>query len=335
MESLEHLTTFAGFPVKDFDPKQELTDPASVIYRLGLLYDSDPERFKSGCLIGIFRELFRGRRLKPVGNSWTQLLENFLSKPGSSEAPGLIVGSWVGCSTFDGTDTSVEIVKALVAAKARLPKQKALFIGDITQEENEISWIQQSDLAPVLQAYPHLEHLQIRGGNDLSLGEPLKHTGLRTLILQSGGLPKEVVRQVALADLPNLEHLELWLGTDDYGGDSTIADLTPLFAQDRLPKLKYLGLRDCEYADEVARAISSSPLLERVEALDLSLGTLGDDGARALLDAPATRRLKTLDLHHHYVASGLLSKLRQLGIQVIADDARRPDGEDRYVAVSE
>ena len=33
------------------------------------------------------------------------------------------------------------------------------------------------------------------------------------------------------AELPNLEHLELWLGTDSYGGDATVADLADLLRE--------------------------------------------------------------------------------------------------------
>ena len=82
-------------------------------------------------------------------------------------------------------------------------------------------------------------------------------------------------------ELAGIEHLELYLGTDDYGWDGSIDDVLPLLADDRFPRLKYLGLRDSEIADGVAQAVAKSPLLEKLDVLDLSLGTLGDEGAAA------------------------------------------------------
>ena len=63
------------------------------------------------------------------------------------------------------------VADLLVDAKDRLNRLKGLFIGDITYEECEISWIIQSDVSPVLTAYPELELFRVRGGQDLSLGQ--------------------------------------------------------------------------------------------------------------------------------------------------------------------
>jgi hypothetical protein len=162
-----------------------------------------------------------------------------------------------------------------------MPALRALFLGDIIVEENEISWIVQSDVSPLLDAFPALEELRVRGGQGLTLGAP-RHARLRSLAIETGGLDAGLVRSLAAADLPELEHLELWLGTTDYGGTVTVADLEPILSGRLFPKLRYLGLRDSEIADEVAAALASAPILERVRVLDLSLGTLGDAGAAAV-----------------------------------------------------
>ncbi len=60
----------------------------------------------------------------------------------------------------------------------------------------------------------------MRGGTDLAF-PPVRHTALETLVVETGGLGAEVVRGIVGSDLPALENLELWLGTDEYGGDST------------------------------------------------------------------------------------------------------------------
>jgi hypothetical protein len=108
-----------------------------------------------------------------------------------------------------------------VAARDHLPNLTAIFLGDIIIEENEISWINQSDVSPLFTAYPALEHFRVRGGNGLIVGS-IRHERLKSLIIESGGLPAQVVRDVAAATLPALEHLELWLGTEEYGGDAPI-----------------------------------------------------------------------------------------------------------------
>jgi len=302
----ENLETFAGKRVVDYNPEEGIAKPRDVVYRVRTEYD---------------------------GPEFSELLGTFLADPRVVEIPALVIGLFEPEAAGD----TQEIVRLLVASRDRLTQLRALFLGDITYEEQEISWIQQSDLSSLWAAFPQLEHLQVRGGDKLSLGT-IRHAKLRTLILESGGLPATVVRQVASAELPYLEHLELWLGSDNYGGDSKIRDLAPILAG-RFPMLRTLGLRDSEYADQIAVEVAASPVLGQLESLDLSLGTLSDVGAAALVASPRVARLKKLDLHHHYVSPELIASLRRLGIkEVNADDPKQPDEDDegaRYVAVSE
>jgi hypothetical protein len=300
----ENLERFAGKRVVDFDPEEGIAAPRDVVYRV---------------------------RTEYYGPEIRELLEQFLADPRAGEISALVIGLF---ASDVETDSQV-VVRLLTFHRHRLANLRALFLGDITSEEQEISWIQQSDLSPLWQAFPQLEHLQIRGSGNLSLGT-VRHDHLRVLILESGGLPATVVGQVARAELPRLEHLELWLGSDNYGGDSTIQDLAPILA-DRFPALRTLGLRNSEYADQIAVEVAASPVLDRIETLDLSLGILSDVGAAALAASPRVARLRKLDLHHHYVSPELIASLRQLGIgEVDASEAQEPDADDdRYVAVSE
>jgi hypothetical protein len=299
----ENLATFAGLPVEDFADGRDVT--ADRAWRVRVEYDAE--------------------------DPWADVFEQFVGTRGAVDVRAFVVGSWGEVGTGDD---SAEVVEALVAARDRLPRLTALFVGDIMMEESEISWIHQSDVSPILSAYPALEHFQVRGGTGLSLGS-LRHRALRKLVVESGGLDASVVRQVAAADLPCLEHLELWLGDSGYGANWTLDDLAPLLSGERLPSLKTLALRDSEQADAVAKAVAGSPLLGRLEALDLSLGTLSDEGAEALLASRALRSLKRLDLHHHYLSEPTMRRLKDLGIQVDVSEAESPDGEYRYVAVSE
>jgi hypothetical protein len=148
-----------------------------------------------------------------------------------------------------------------------------------------------------------------------------------------------VVRAVGDCDLPALTHLELWLGTDNYGGDATVEDLRPILAGTRFPRLTTLGLRDAEIADQVAAALASAPVVARLEVLDLSLGLLSDTGASALLAGQPLTHLRHLDLHHHFISQPvqdrLAAEVREAGVKLSLFDAGDPDGDDRYIAVAE
>jgi hypothetical protein len=309
MAIYEHTRHFAGTSIANWEPETTVPDPIGKPFRIGVTYNDDE-------------------------GAWFDQFDAFLSGPEAAETTALIVGMW---DQGDGGDSEA-VVEAIVAARDRLPKLRAIFLGDIVSEEQEISWIQQSDVSPLFAAFPDLEHLCVRGGNGLSLGA-LRHARLRSLVIQSGGLSSDVVAEVADAELPSLEHLELWLGDDDYGADTTAADLAPILAGDLFPKLSYLGLRDSDVADELAGAVAAAPLLEKIRILDLSLGNLSDAGVSALLASPALAKLEFLDLHHHYLSDEMAAKVKALGIKVDLSDGQdeERDGAEvyRYVAVSE
>jgi hypothetical protein len=139
------------------------------------------------------------------------------------------------------------------------------------------------------------------------------------------------------AEAPNLEHLEIWIGARRYGADSSPADFAALLAGELFPNLKTLALRDCEYANNLAKSVAEAPVLSRIETLDLSLGNLSDEGAGALLASPLVARLKKLDLHHHYLSDAMMKRLKTLPLEVDLSGQRK-DGDDetsRYIAISE
>jgi hypothetical protein len=309
----DNLSEFKGHPVRDWNAAGDVRDPQGAAYRLSVSYDEAES-----------------------GTTLVEKLGQFLADPLAGGVEALVIGAW---GEVASGETSAPVVEALAAARDRLSRLRYLFFGDVSAEESEISWINQSDLSPLLEAYPKLEHLTVRGGTGLSLGTP-RHARLRELVIQTGGLPRSVVHEVGSADLPALEHLELWLGAEDYGGDSTVEDLAPLLKAEGFPRLKYLGLKNSPSTDDIAAVVALAPVTARLEVLDLSMGTLGDEGAAALLGSPAVKRLRKLDIHHHYVSPGLVEKLKGLGIEVDADDVQEPDdwgdGEmHRFNAVSE
>lgn len=307
----EHATEWLGFPVRMFDEKlseKGISDYANTIYRIALDWDAEAD--------------------------FPTLFSRFMSNPASAQTPALIIGQYHGDDPEQGSEP---VVESLVSAQAKLPNLRGIFIGDIISEENEISWINQSDISPLLAAYPDLEHLRLRGTGGLSFGGQLVHQNLKSLTIETGGLPPELFEEVLASQLPALELLELWLGTPEYGGDITAQNLQSLLSGKLFPTLKHLGLRDSQIADEIASALASAPILSRLNSLDLSLGILGDEGGKALLANPLLKSLKKLDLHRHFLSKQVMDALKREFANVNVDDPQGDDTdkEDRYVAVSE
>lgn len=312
-----HVAEFAGLPCHTFVVDEPLpADQSALAWRVTAWEEDDAQW---------------DRALSPA---FQRAFETFLDRVDSAAVTTLVIGSW-GYAAMNSAPIGL-----LCAAASRLPNLRALFLGDITFEECEMSWIKQGDITALLRAYPDLEVLRVRGAEDLVL-EPVRHAALRELALESGGLPAEIVRAVTECELPALTHLELWLGTDDYGGDATLVDLAPVFDGARWPELTCLGLRDAEIADEVAAALATAPVVPRLHTLDLSLGVLSDAGAEALLAGQPLTHLRRLDLHHHYLSAETAARLVAAlpGVEVDLSEVQEPDEYDgiaeRYVAVGE
>lgn len=305
----EHRFSFAGKKVRDFT-LEAIPDLAEFAIRVKLEYDE--------------------------GKTWAEKFQKLLELPNSKDLTALVIGSWDAENMFDVG--SEPVVEALVAARDQLPNLTAIFLGDVIYEECEVSWIHQSDLSPIFNAYPKLEFFAVRGSNDLTLGL-LKSEHLKHLVIQTGGLDVRVVREVLNAELPNLEHLELYLGTDNYGANTQIDDLAPLLRGELFPKLTYLGLRNSDLSDVLAGVLVNAPILERIKILDLSLGTLTDEGAKVFSSSEKLGTLEKLDIHHHFIteeALGVLkAHLRKLKIKIDASDAQDPNDEWRSTQTGE
>jgi hypothetical protein len=304
----QHVTEFAGLPVVAYEPGAPAPDdPGAVAWRITTTYEGGQARFDA---------------------AW----ESLTGAGWADRITALVIGEW-----GEPYDTPAPIGK-LVEAASRLTGLTAIFLGEMTFEECEISWIIQGDVTPLLDAYPRLEVLTVRGGSGLGLS-PVRHERLRELTFEAGGLGADVVRAVGESDLPALIHLEMWLGTERYGGEAEVEDLAGVLAGTRLPALRSLGLRDAEIADQVAEALAGAPVVARLERLDLSLGALGDPGATALLTGQPLTHLRELDLHHHFISTPVMDRLdaemRAAGVTLDLSDAGDPDDADRFIEVSE
>lgn len=256
-----------------------------------------------------------------------------LPHPGSVTA--LVVGPW-----GDVYEAPLPL-RPLIEAKPRLTGLRALFLGEMTFEECEISWITQTDITPVLRAFhDQLEVLYVRGGQHLVL-QPGGSTVLRELVIETGGLDGSVVDAIARSRLPALQRLDLWLGTEEYGATTTDHELTPLLSGAATPNLQHLALKNSDRPLENIALLAGSPLLPRLMSLDLSMSTTGDE-CLPLLTSGAFAHLRGLDLHYHYLSDPAMDHLRQALPHTVLNlseqeepDSTEPEDSGRYVAVGE
>ncbi|MFF2010662.1 STM4015 family protein [Streptomyces sp. NPDC058195] len=322
MTGIDHPETFHGLPVHTFPRPGDasggaLPDAGSVAWRLESAWQGD----------------------LTFGPLW----QHFVDTVDTTRVRALVIGAW----WQEQYESFAPVVELLTSHADRFPALRALFLADVVSEECELSWLEMCDITPVLEAFGQVEELAVRGCGErfddrtsLDL-RPVRHKALTSLRFESGGLPARIVRAIGSSELPALERLELWLGVQEYGGDTAVADLAPILSGAGFPALRHLGLQNSEIQDEIAAAVASAPVVAQLESLSLSMGTLGDEGAEALLQGQPLTHLASLDLHHHYMSEPLVERLRELlgpdRINDDVDDADWDEDEDdhRYVAIDE
>lgn len=300
-----HIQELAGKPVRSFDGTLN-DNPAEYAWKLGWDWDSE----------------------QPMA----ELLQTFLNDERVGEVEALVIGVWDE-EMFD-TPAS-DLVQTIADAAPRLTNLRHIFFGDIVYEECEISWIVNSDHSPLLNAYPKLESYTVRGGMGLRFQE-LRHPSLRSLTVQTGGMSTLTLRDIAGAVLPNLEALELWIGTEYYEGTDDVQDVMPLLSGKLFPKLTRLGLKNAQMQDEIAIAAAGAPVIAQLRHLDMSMGCMGDEGGNALADSPLIAGLETLDVSDNYLSADVVARLEALPCAVAADGQdEEEDPEDRFCNVAE
>lgn len=235
----------------------------------------------------------------------------------------IIIGCWGDC----WENNSQAIIDSFVDNKDRFKNIKSIYIGDMDYEECEVSWIEQGDYSKVWDALPNLEQLTIKGSQGLVLGE-ISHKNLKSLEIICGGIPKEVLNDIANSNLPNLEKLNLYIGVDDYGFDGDMEDIKKVIENDSFKNLKYLGLGDSEEEDKIVKIVLESKIIQQLEVLDFSNGTLSDKGGQVILDnKDKLLNLKKLDLHYHFLSDEKMDAISKLPIEVDLDDQQENDEE--------
>ncbi|MDR1161983.1 MAG: STM4015 family protein [Tannerellaceae bacterium] len=261
-----------------------------------------------------------------AGRSQKDLLNKIISDKKLPEIKQLTIGCW----SFESEDCQ-ELVDGMVANKEKFEQVEGLFWGDIDQEESEISWIDQANLSPLLDAMPRLRDLRIKGTHSLSIGQKPR-PNLRSLEIISGGLHPGILDDVLKSDFPNLETLILYVGIDDYGFEGPLEVFKPLFSKEKFPKLTYLGLVNAQEQDQIVTFFLESDILPQLETMDIAAGVLTDKGGQLLLDnVDKIKHLKCIDMKYNYLSEEMQKKLSQLPVKTDVSDAQAIDDEyDEY-----
>mgnify|MGYP001498927507 CR=1 FL=1 len=285
------------------------------------------------------------------------LLDKILKDKHLSEYKQITIGCW----DYEGDDCSA-LLQGMIENKEKFAQIEGLFWGDIEQEEQEISWIEQADISPLLDAMPKLKDLKIKGTNNLRLGKTSRPE-LRSLEIISGGLPTEVVEDILGSDFPNLEKLILYVGVEDYGFEANIEIFRPdsiteerknLYTEQictilkKVPQWDVLTVRNkiwktdwwtlpvlnSEEQDEVVKMFLESDILPQLETMDISAGVLKDEGAQLLLDnMDKIAHLKFINMRYNYLSKDMKKQLQNLPMKIdIAEteEADEYDGELWY-----
>lgn len=297
----QHATVFANRRVENFSIYTGITDTVNVAYSFRYSWQEKAD----------------------ITTKFNRLLED--SQRDKVEA--LIFGR---DDNLYSEELSELIINLLLNNKDQLQNLKAIFIGDLHRIDSEISWIRQGNITPVLNAYPNLEILQLRVGESGAFFSPTQHQNLKLLIIESSGISTDNLKIICDLNLPALEHLELWLGTPDYGGDSSIEDLQPILFDNLFPNLVYLGLRNSEYTNEIVQVLVNTPILNSISILDISMGILTDEGAEILLSCSTIKQLKILNVAENSLSQEMINKLQKLEIEVISDNQKTEENSRFY-----
>lgn len=229
------------------------------------------------------------------------------------------------------SDFDLQDIIDVLAKKAPLTTRRLVFGDNVDQ----VSWHRTGNLSKLWKSVPNLQTLEIETGA-FDVGKMVAPK-LERAIFITGGLSKSCGKNIATADMPSIKHLEIYYGRNEYGGSCTVKEVQPLLNRTDLPRLEYLGLKNSEFADDIAKALNGAKILKGLKTLDLSLGTMTDAGAAALAAAKESlKHLDCLDLTRNYLTNAGKKLVKGLCKKVIVDrQEEAEDEDDRYTAIGE
>jgi uncharacterized protein (TIGR02996 family) len=222
--------------------------------------------FIKSCRLAYTMDRFNGRDQPSLEDAVGWLVDD--------PAPGRFLQNLtVGLVRHD--DNHYQRIGALLAKRRRA--LRSLYFGDFDRDECELNWTSLGDISALWAAVPDLRDLKLRAG-DMTLG-PLHLPKLDSLEIVTGGLDAKSLGHIAAADWPSLARMVVQTGAEGVGSPEALA---PLWAGERVPKLRHLGITNCTFTDSVVELVAESKLLAQLEVLDLSMGTLGEPGFATL-----------------------------------------------------
>jgi uncharacterized protein (TIGR02996 family) len=257
------------------------------------------------------------------------LLEQVLDHPS-----GRFVVEFAFMSNGDPNESDLQDLIDVLAQKAP-PTSRRLIFGD---NVDQISWHHTGNLEKLWKGIPSLRTLELETGH-FEVGK-MAAPALERAIFITGGLTKSCGLGIATARMPNIKHLEIYYGDDNYGGDCSVEEVLPILERTDLTHLEYLGLKNCGFADELAGVLRHAKVLKTLKTLDLSLGVLTDTGVEGLVAAKASlAHLECLDLTRNFLTEAGKKAVKGLCKNVITADQEEADedGDEvyRYVAIAE
>jgi uncharacterized protein (TIGR02996 family) len=254
------------------------------------------------------------RRASPVQPEVPALVEELLGHPSAYFLRRLVIGP---LGTPDEYNYGGVVEAIARRGHARLEE---LVIGDFGPEM-ELAFSRAGNVSPLCAALPRLRRLALRAGS-LRFESALEHAALRELSVTVVTISAGNLRRLLEAELPALEALELSCP----GLAPTGAELARMMRGAAMPRLRRLALRGTVGTLRALEEILCSPLMPRLEVLELDGGDLDDRAAEALatIRAPRLAHLARLNVSGNPMSEAAAHRLARLCGSVQA--APRPPG---------
>lgn len=252
----------------------------------------------------------------------------------------------LGLPPSDDIDWSYDAILPTLTGSGTLPLLRVLDLTADAEFMDQDSWRAIGDLSKLWAIAPQLRELRLKGssndeGTSTKLGT-IVAPHLEKLVHISSGLSKNVPVEIGKATFPELRHLELYLGEEDYGNTCKVKSFAGIFDGKGLPRLEYLGLSNSEWERELIVALAKAPIVRRLRTLDLTKGTLWREGAQALIEhAAAFRHLELLDVRDNYFDDEQAAAIKKAIPCANVSEQKELDGDGddddpfRYVTVGE
>ncbi|EDM78539.1 WGR domain protein [Plesiocystis pacifica SIR-1] len=270
-----------------------------------------------------------------AGPTPDKILRALVKAPATRFLRNLSIGT-----TYDNQDWFGRMDKNVqaICRSGKLEALTRLHVGDGSGYWDISSTIV-GKISDVLPIAPRLSSLYVRG-NDIQFTQ-LVHEALETLTVETGGLSWSSARAIAKAELPNITSMTVYFGADNYGGNASVSDLTALWKNTKLPKLRHLGLCNSEFQGDIAKAIAGSKIIKQLTSLDLSMGTMVDAQSEVFTKkAKAFAHLERLDISDNFLSDerceAIAKALPKVHVVRGQREADEYDGEIyTYVSVGE